>query len=259
MFEFSLPGIDIKAIDQKYDISVASNIPSTTEIPSSVTKIENLNDIKEIKYISFLDEMKNNTKCNISMIDYKTHESCRISPKEKKDKKKNFNYCCFWCRHPFETHPIGCPIDFVNDVVNKNYYSEITKDKYNISQSVILSDCIDNISNDTRITYDINSYYITDGIFCSFNCVKSYIRKNTGNIFYSKSKMFLAKLYKDYTNGESIKDISYAPDWRMLSCYGGNLSIEAFREGFLNTEYNYHGIVKEMKSICRLYEKRFRI
>lgn len=248
MLEFALPGIDVKKIDDKYDLSLVSNLPEKEDIiPEEVTKLENLTN-NEVKNISFLDELKNIKKCNISMIDYRSHNIIN-----------NNNYCCFWCRHTFKTLPLGCPIDYIYDILNKKYYSHITKETYTINQKVKLSDCIETIQNDDRLDYKVNSYYITDGIFCSFNCVKSYIDDKKGNVFYEKSKVLLSKMYKDFSSGNSIKEINKAPDWRLLKPYGGILTIDDFRESFINVEYNNQGIVKDMRSIGYLYEKRFRI
>ena len=50
--------------------------------------------------------------------------------------KKRTNISCFWCKNPFTTIPIGCPISYISPQYMKQYYSEITKDKYVIKESI---------------------------------------------------------------------------------------------------------------------------
>ena len=45
---------------------------------------------------------------------------------------------CFWCKHSFTTRPLGCPIKFINNRIEKAYVSQITKDKYFMKENVTL-------------------------------------------------------------------------------------------------------------------------
>jgi hypothetical protein len=243
---FTLKSINVNSIDTKYDLSLIPNIPNMEkETPEEVTKLIDLSKIKD-KNVFFLDDMKNTKKCVISMIDYNSKRSVEMGL-----------YSCFWCRHDFETVPIGCPIKLVFDQVVKKYYSEITKDNYRIKQDINIKEFIEQIDEDTRLTYNKNNFYITDGVFCSFNCIKSYLRDNNLNPLYKDSKMLLSKLYRSFTDGKSINEISYAPSWRTLQNYGGSLTIKEYRESFSNSEYIDHGITKNLQSIIYLFEKRF--
>ena len=53
----------------------------------------------------------------------------------------NTDIYCFWCKHSFNSIPIGCPLSYDNT----------------------------------------NDIYITDGLFCSFNCTLAYINDNSHN------------------------------------------------------------------------------
>ena len=272
-FNFILKNINTDKIDQKYGISIVSNLThNNDEQPVNTTKLSELNDIysnNHTESISFLDETKRMYQCCISMIDFNSGDNVTNLT----------NYYCFWCKHPFETNPIGCPIRYVSNKGVKNYYSEISKDKYIIKENVteykknLLSSSEEsrfifipiksnNSSNISNITIQDNSYYLTDGIFCSFNCCKAYINENNYNSLYEHSNFLLTKLYNElikYLKKENMKNINPAPHWRLLKVYGGHLSINQFRESFNKTQYEFHDIVflkNKFKPLTNLFEEK---
>lgn len=91
-----------------------------------------------------------------------------------------------------------------------------------------------------------NGYFDTEGIFCSFNCMCSYLHENSNNINYKDSGALIYVMYKTIFGEYPIKmNIRKALSWKLLKQYGGNLSIEEFRDMFnvINTlteniEYN---------------------
>jgi len=156
----------------------------------------------------------------------------------------NLNPCvnCFWCRHPFKTIPIGCPIDYNNTKILKTYYSEITKDNYQI---IGVTNDINNI-NDKNIDILNKSHFMVDGVFCSFNCCVSYITDNHKNILYDKSMQLLYKMYHIcFPNAKIDETIPPAPHWRLLKSYGGNLTIEEFRKNNHKIQYTPKGITNQ--------------
>lgn len=246
---FSLKNINAENVDKKYDITISSNINTPIEEvqTSNVTKLSDLSDTSQ-HTLSFLDESKRSHKCNISMIDFKSRENIVNT---------HNNYFCYWCRHPFDTKPIGCPIRYISNTAIKNYYSEISKDIYTIKEN-IPKDKI--IPKDDRIKLIHNDYYETDGIFCSFNCAMSFINDNKYNRMYDDSMMLLIKMYNDILKTNSIS-ISPAPSWRLLNVYGGHLNINEFRESFNKVEYEYHGITRnfiKQESIGTIYEQKIK-
>lgn len=256
---FTLTDIDVKSIDRKYNLSLQSNltdfeVEDEDEVSKKTTKITKITELNSIshppKNISFLDDMKNTVKCNISMIDFKTHN--------KVNKFENINYCCYWCRNHFDNIPLGCPIDHVPDVAKKEYYSEITKDNYIITQSINHDKNKRDLENDERFTVETYDYFITDGVFCSFNCIKSFIRVNNKDIFYKNSNMLINIIYKKLTDSD-YNSVIPAPHWRILVEYGGHLNIKDFRKNFNNSEYKNKGIIKNMNSVAHLFEKKFKI
>ena len=86
--------------------------------------------------------------------------------------------------------PIGCPIEYIPSKVKKQYYSEITKDKYANTGFNNKKRRKDHISEKNHEFYKFlfrrhNSHYITDGIFCSFNCCLAFIKDNWYNNLYT--------------------------------------------------------------------------
>lgn len=247
-YVFTLKNINTEKVEQKYGIKLISNI-SSTEIPEeNITKLSELNvDNLDIETISFLDETKKNHQCFISMIDFSSKTDTIL-----------LRYNCYWCKHSFDTKPIGCPIRYVSSQSLKSYYSEISKDIYTIREN-ITRNRRQNIT-DPRITVSVKEYYETDGIFCSFNCVKSYIKENKHKKMYNNSLQLLMKLYRDMT-GMLVSSIDEAPHWRLLREYGGNMSITKFREGFNKVEYEEHGIIQNtplFHSVGHLYEEKIK-
>ncbi len=114
---------------------------------------------------------------------------------------KQIRIPCWWCRHQFNSSPIGCPIRYIN-----NSLKNLTK--------------IDN-----EESYD---YYETEGIFCSFSCVKAYILDKKSDIFYKDSLSLLTKLYNASSNETNIKT---AHTWKILKSLNqtGILDIKQFR------------------------------
>jgi hypothetical protein len=167
--------------------------------------------------------------------------------------KMNVNllrYHCFWCKNPFDTRPIGCPVNYVSNQVIKKYHSYISKDIYTIKENISSNRTI-NINENENISLKIGKYYETDGVFCSFNCCKSYINDNKHTRLYDKSDMLLTKLYNEIMDTKNVI-ISQAPHWRTLEQYGGHLNIIQFRDSFNNIDYECHGNTKTIPNFLPL-------
>jgi len=211
-YKFTLTNISLEDIGKKFNIDISFN---------NKTLLSDLDDSTS-DTISFLDETKKLHTCsNISKLD---------------DISKQYN--CFWCRYQIKSIPIYCPVKFVPTQIqrkilshNKNYIL-----KENINRNNVKID-------DNTLTWSKNkSYYETDGIFCSFNCCQAWINDNKHKSEYNDSTYLLRKMYKDMT-GNITDNIKPAPNWRLLTSYGGNLSVEDFRTNFTKFDYIFHGTV----------------
>ena len=199
----------------KYDLSY-KDTGKTTNI-----------DIPEVETVCYTDESKKIHKCMISKIDF----SCPSI------------YRCFWCRNPFTTQPIGCPTNYIPSSISRQYFSEITKDKFTVKESTVQNQ---KISSEIKYEKETNNHYETDGIFCGFSCCMSYIKENKKNPLYSDSEQLLYRIYSEFIKKDKIIP---APHWRMLTEYGGTLSIEEFRSSGVKTDYEYRGMYKPTGSL----------
>ena len=233
-YVFKLTDIDIQKVHETY-IQIPDNIKLEIENNDNTTKLSELNsNCNEL--VSFLDESKRDHTCNVSMIDF-------IS-------KKNINllrYHCFWCKFPFKSKPIGCPINYVPSQAIKKYFSHISREVYTIKEKITekLRKKIEN-KEGNKIKIINNEYYETDGVFCSFNCCKAYIEHNKHDRKYDKSSLLLVKMYNQIMNTENVS-IASAPHWRTLEQFGGHLNIVKFRSGFGKVEYEKHGNTQGLK------------
>jgi len=122
--------------------------------------------------------------------------------------------CCWWDRHPFTFHPIGCPV---------NYHDHKTKG--------IEYDRVMEKLKEMNVNTESNDFFETEGIFCSLSCAKAYAideLQRTKECKYKNSigllTLLCQKVHKD------IIEIIPAPSWKMLVNYGGPFSIDEFRK-----------------------------
>lgn len=254
----NLKQIDAQLIDQKYNFFIykeknkneKKNSISKTKI-SDITK-ENLKN----SYFSYIDEAKNDHICIVTMKDLLINQELPVKT----------NIYCFWCRHCFDSRPIGCPINYKNSRLYKKYYSEITKNNYCLQETIStkqLENSKENI-DDKNYSLEIqpSNYYVTDGIFCSFNCCFAFIDANKMNPLYNQSIHLLKKMYYDLFPNHEI-ELMKAPHWRLLKNYGGELSIEEYRKNFYKIDYiennDFTTIFPNQKSMGLIFEKRIKL
>ncbi len=241
---------NIDELDKKYGFTKSED---NNIIKTQITNINELSTIKVDEFFSFFDESKKIHKCNICMIDKNRNTLLQ----------NKTDMSCFWCRHQFNTIPIGCPIKYISPQFVKQYYSEITKDKYTIKENITRNKYKNRdelIKKDKNNKFSDSYYYETDGIFCSFNCCLAFINDNYRNNLYSDSKFLLAKIYMELFDHEF--NIKPAFSWRLLKQYGGEMSIEEFRDNLYKINYeDIHNSVKDLPkqySIGSLYEEKIK-
>jgi hypothetical protein len=166
---------------------------------------------------------------------------------------------CFWCKYNFESIPVGCPIKYVNPLIEKSYISQITKDKYYMRENIVKSKLknlinIENIDQNFEITSFPYDHYLTDGVFCSFNCCLSFIKDNSHDILYKESYSLLHSMYFDLV-GKHMAKIIQSPHWRLLKDFGGNLSIEEYRKNLNIVDYKFMFNLRDMHSISKVYKQ----
>jgi hypothetical protein len=230
-----IKSVDIDKVHSQYKIGVVSNIPSSHPCESSPSQsVTALNDI-----VSSFNE-SSLAQNNVKMVQWNSRRE--LSP--------NSLLKCFWCRHCFDGYPIGCPVRFVPSKIQKTYHSEITKDNYCIKENI--SDGQKNTLCDTnsKIAVELmnDSYYETDGIFCSFNCCLAFIYENSHNPFYKLSTNFLANIYTQ-SGGKDFASITRSPHWRSLKDYGGFMSLSEYRSCFNHLQCDMTDFYKPFSTI----------
>jgi hypothetical protein len=238
-FYFYIKNINVDLIEEKYGLQYRSNVYDKNIPSHNITPINNLSVPRDNTVYSFLDETKKNHDCYVSM-----------------QKNNTLVYHCFWCRHKFNTLPIGCPIKFINSYVLKKVHSNITKNCYILKENIIENQT-HLYENKENYTLYKRGYYLTDGSFCSFNCCQAFIQDNNHDKTFNNSTFLLNQLYNNIFNMKM--NVKHAPSWRLLSTYGGHLSIDEFRESFKKVSFVQHHVVEQMSnntSIGHLFEKK---
>ena len=166
-----------------------------------VESIINLNQENFEKY--YKENVKYNTKESENFNKEKSIKRLRVVTTLKnviKDSRfpEKTNVCCWWCCHQFDTSPCTLPIDY--DPSRKKY---------------------------TFI-----------GIFCSWNCTKSYNLNSISNKKFERSELITLLIKQIYgiTHAVGIKS---APPRESLKMFGGYMDISEFRNDFsIVSEYN---------------------
>jgi hypothetical protein len=227
---FLLKNVHVQKLITRYNLS-----PNESEfLPTESTSIQDISKGGAF----FLDDAK-------STHNIKFH-SINISG-------KNLNALnCYWDRNP-TNGGFGCPIEFVFSEklkdMDKGFYS--LKKIGNTEKKEIMETPKQEMENQ-----GIQSYYITDGHFCSLNCMIKFISEKSTDPLYKKSKMLLHKMKRELF--DNISDIIPAPDWRELKEYGGKMTIDEFRSSFDSVEHIDKGIFI-CKSLVRAYEKKYKL
>jgi len=252
-----LRNINHQILDQKYNFHEYQEKNKEFLVKTTTNqKQTKLIDLKEtLNNFSYIDEAKSEHICLLTMYDFLS--------KNKIGTKTNLK--CFHCHHSFTNIPLGCPIDFKNTKIYKNYYSEITKSNYILQESILEQKTPHKNQNNSYFQTEVQSlnYYITDAIFCSFNCCKAFILSNKNNPLYEQSEFLLNQIYQSLFAIEGNFDIKPAPHWKLLEAYGGFLTIEEFRNNFYKIEYtnknDYMTEIPTFRSIGHVFEKKLKL
>jgi hypothetical protein len=111
--------------------------------------------------------------------------------------------CCWWCCNPFETIP--CTLPMKHDPLRKRY------------------------------TFT--------GIFCSWNCTKSYNNNMSDHKRYERSGL-ITLLIKDLYGIENALKIKPAPPRETLKMFGGYLDIQEFRNKYHVVDCYHLNLIK---------------
>jgi len=255
--------IDPNLVHAKYDFDLISNISSNVgeknDTGNMTTLIDELPSSKDVdtNAYCFLDESKQTHSCVVTMNELLTSTML----------PKSTEVSCFWCKHCFDSSPIGCPVAYLSNKVTKAYHSEITKDGYRITDNItkkrkeMLNNLMEKHNSQFTILDNHSNYFVVDGIYCSFNCCLAFVKSSRDRDFYKLSESLLYTMDKDIFDVTSA-NIKPAPDWRLLDKFGGPLNIHEFRKSFNTVQYNdiddYIMRAPPSRMIGKLYEKKVR-
>lgn len=158
----------------------------------------------------FFDSKKNKIKFWPIMIDHSKDNILSLFT----------NKPCRNCHHPYETHPIGCPIAyFPHDPAPNN------------PKRIIMESFL----KENNFPTDRTDFFETEHMFCSFPCVKSYIlsflSKSPQSYKYTNALSYTYLLYKKIFGIKGNENlIPCAHPIEVLLSYGGHLKIEEYRE-----------------------------
>lgn len=164
---------------------------------------------------------------------------------------------CWWCHQTFANSPIGCPIRYVNSILQHKYYSHhlksfvvqnipLTQEDEIVWRQKLSSPPgegeISEIGEEERKDYNLisNNYYIVDGIMCSFNCALAYALDKAPNVTYKNSEALIYEMYMYLTGKRANKIIPSGP-FTLLQDYDGPYSREEYRSRFNLDTYVYTG------------------
>jgi hypothetical protein len=207
------------------------------------TSIASLSSDIDVEFQTFLTDKRKKYSMKVTMVD-------SVTLKNILDYDVQCTLSCFWCRHKFDTVPIGCPIRHVPASIKKTLTSVTTNEKYIIKENVPESTC-ENITS--------NQVFETDGVFCSFSCCIAFINSNVHDSKYRMSKTLLNSLYyliHDLDDISKVPIIKPSPSWRLLKDYGGPLTIDEFRNSLSKIDYTESGIIKNIPR-CRAISTMF--
>ena len=235
---FLLKGINNIEVIKNFDLKVENN---SNEQNHDITMINELKLSSDTQQYSFMDDSKKIHNCQLTMLN-----------SDKKDIQTLDNIHCFWCKLRIDGCKIGCPVRYIPNEIVKKYDSIITNDTYKICEQTSNTTPQDNVIN--------HNFYECDGVFCSFNCCYAYILDNRKSYEYKHSLMLLSKIYYDMFNVEF--NINPAPDWKLLSIFGGPLHETQFKENFNKNIYinlnQYITKVPKQYPIGYIYEEKIK-
>ena len=189
----------------------------------------------------FLDAHKTKAKYWVSMIDVTQCEGSGVTEGSRNSNTEggiigslpsHTSKPCWWCRHTFATKVLGCPIKYNPCKLNS---VERTRVEQKFRKSKLSTTALD--------------FFETEGMFCSFPCVKAYILSQNLNSRYKESTTLLSLLYIKLT-GSTITHIPPSPSWKVLVEYGGHLTIKEYRATFGKLEYTETVSVRRPYMFC---------
>lgn len=155
---------------------------------------------------------------------------------------------CWNCTRTFASRPLGIPIRYVK--FNHSSHGRRLWEAYLQKNNYISS------SSPPEEIKDINGYFETEGVVCSWSCMKNFIQTHQHSSRYKDSTELMYFLHTQLV-GKPL-ECPCAPSWRTLKKWGGHISDEDFENDvatstFIDTVNVYR---PNMFSLSNLYEQQ---
>jgi hypothetical protein len=239
------------SVDNKTTTKLLNSAPKN-DLKSITSKLENLGFSEKLAE-PFETIVRGNTKCNL----FTTFNNKNYILQNKE------NYNCWYCRHslPTDVLPLSIPIKYYPaysecSLVHNSLINTVSKLEYKLNTDLQIANVKDkdkifyerfalssqdcnkfDSSVDNNKTIDNNDYFDGEGIFCSFNCMVGFISENNC-IKYKNTGILINKLYYKLFGFFPKHKILPAPSWRLLKSYGGDLTIDEYRNSFQTVDFS---------------------
>lgn len=228
--------------------------------------IINCNNIQNSNIVENINTEKiNENNVNYTSINKLNFTSLKTEPTLtfiQKDKFKLYNYNimldtqsekflnneskipCYYCRRKFDFVTLGIPIKYypsIYIIVDNN--SQTSKYSFNYKENTIrlnksekerilnmIKKNKDIISEHKEHKIITRNFFETDGIFCSFNCMVSYIEENSYNPLYQNSYSLIYLMYKQIFGEYPSQSFIRSPSWKLRKEYGGPLDDDDYNK-----------------------------
>lgn len=236
-----LKDIDPLKIEDVYQIGIESNIGQNTHASKEFqTQLQSIipEDSKK-GTITYIDD---STKAEHTLVYTMKDINTGRDPRDNRRKK------CFYDRHsiPENLVKLYCPVKHVPHMLfqtSKSSFGISVTHSYELTplqfkehvekHTPVVEPGVDCESSRYIVKGD---YYLTDGVFCSFSCMRSFIRDNSDNPLYKESENLMNEQHYAMTGCDSV--IPYAHHWRLLEDHMGHMTIEKYRESVGKVEYD---------------------
>ena len=201
-----------------------------------------LSHARSKKAMNFIDPNKEKIRLWVNMVDIYTNGALpRYTTKK-----------CFGnCRSKFKSHPIGCPLRY--NCISEDKSSKVSK---------LDRERIVNKFKEANLPDDTTDFFETEGIFCTFPCIKAYILdqlSRTKSPKYKKSLTLLTLLYLKLVG--VICTIPTAGSWKLTTDWGGHMSPPEYRSTTGLLEYTETVNIRRPYMFCSsnwIREKRIK-
>ena len=164
---------------------------------------------------------------------------------------------CFYCRRKFDYTPFGIPVKYYPSLyILIDNSLQTSKYSFNYKENIIRLNknekerILNILKNNPNIIYEnkyenkeqrrehkivTKNFFETDGNFCSFNCMISFIEENGNNPLYHNSYNYLYLMYKQIFGEYPSQPFIRSPSWKLRKEYGGPLNDEDYSKFIQST------------------------